>query len=182
MKRTHDYCIFFDLGSDLDFSNIDSAFDTGERSERKIKESMAIVYSFTLEVIDTNIDSVFNTGERSEPEKFDYKKVKTTFGPPLLPIKLPHWTPPLTNLRGCPDHPLLPRLEREACAQFNRDKNMRRNAARDRVLLYHFNNSGVTKYHCRVCDRESSTQDGADAKRSQVSVLMSGHIPPMLCF
>ena len=69
VKRTHDHCtcIFFDLGSDCDFSNI---------------------------------DSVFNTGERSEPEKFEYKKVKTTFGPPLLPIKPPHWTPPLTNLRG----------------------------------------------------------------------------------
>ena len=45
---------------------------------------------------------------------------------------------------GCPDHPLLPMLEREACAQFYRDKNMWRNAARDRVLLNHFNNSGVT--------------------------------------
>ena len=66
-----DHCIFFDFGSDWDFSNI---------------------------------DSVFYTGERSEPEKFDYKKVKTTFGPLLLPIKPPHWTPPMTNLRGCPDH------------------------------------------------------------------------------
>ena len=39
---------------------------------------------FDLEVIwdFSNIDSVFNTGEQSEPEKFDYKKVKTTFGPP----------------------------------------------------------------------------------------------------
>ena len=73
MKRTddHSFCILFDLGSDWDFSNI---------------------------------DSVFNTGERSEPENFDDNKVKTTFGPPLLPIKPPHWTPPLTNLRGCPDH------------------------------------------------------------------------------
>ena len=51
----------------------------------------------------SNIEFVFNTGERSEPEKFDYKKVKTTFGPPLLPIKPPHGTPSLTNLR-CPDH------------------------------------------------------------------------------
>ena len=57
VQRTDDYCIVFDLGSDLDFSNI---------------------------------DSVFNNGERSEPEKFDFKKVKTTFGPPLLPIKPPH--------------------------------------------------------------------------------------------
>ena len=75
VKRTDDHCIFFDLGSDWDFSNF---------------------------------DSVFNTGERSEPEKFDYKKVKTTFGPPLLPIKPPHWTPPLTNLMGvsrpCPSY------------------------------------------------------------------------------
>ena len=68
MKRMDGHCIFFDLTSDWDFSNI---------------------------------DSVFNTGERSEPEKFDYhKKVKPTFGPPLLPIKPPHWTPPLTNLSG----------------------------------------------------------------------------------
>ena len=111
VKRMHDHCIFFDLGSDWDFSNI---------------------------------DSVFNTGERSEPEKIDYEKVKTAFGPPLLPIKPPYWTPPLTNLRGCPDHPLLPMLKREACAQFYRNKNMSMNAARDRVLLNHFNNSGVT--------------------------------------
>ena len=69
VKRTDDHCIFFYLGSDWDFSNIDSVFNTGE------------------------------------PEKFDYEKVKTTFGPPLLPIKHPHWTPPLTNLRGGgPDH------------------------------------------------------------------------------
>ena len=67
VKRTHEHCILFDLGSEWDFSNI---------------------------------DSVFNTSERSEPENFDYKKVKTTFGPSLLPIKSPHWTPPLTNLRG----------------------------------------------------------------------------------
>ena len=31
------------------------------------------------------------------------------------------------------------------------------------------------------CDQDLSTQDGADAKRSQVRTLMSGHIPPMLC-
>ena len=31
--------------------------------------------------------------------------------------------------------PLLPMLEKEACAQFYGDKNMWRNAARDRVLL-----------------------------------------------
>ena len=28
-----DHCIFFDLRSDWDFSNIDSVFNTGERSE-----------------------------------------------------------------------------------------------------------------------------------------------------
>ena len=75
VKRMDDHCIFFDLGSDWDFSNI---------------------------------DFVFNTGERCEPEKFDYKKVKTTFGPPLLPIEPPHWIPPLTNLMGvsrpCPSY------------------------------------------------------------------------------
>ena len=40
--------------------------------------------------------------------------------------------------------PLLPMLEKEARAQFYRDKYIWRNAARDRVLLNHFNNSGVT--------------------------------------
>ena len=38
------------------------------------------------------------------------------------------------------------------------------------------------RYHCRVCDQESSTQDGDGAKCSQVHVLMSGLIPPMICF
>ena len=113
VKRTHDHCtcIFFDLGSDWDF---------------------------------LNIDSVFNNGERSEPEKFAYKK--QPLDPPLLPIKPPHWTPTLTNLRGV-SRPCPPMLERKACAQFYMDKNMWRNAARDRVLLNHFNNSGVT-YTC----------------------------------
>ena len=54
----------------------------------------------------SNID-IYNTctGERSEPEKTYKNKIKTTFGPPLLPIKCPHKTPPLKNLRGggCPD-------------------------------------------------------------------------------
>ena len=36
VQRTDDHCIFFDLGSDLDFSNIDSVFNTGERSEQKL--------------------------------------------------------------------------------------------------------------------------------------------------
>ena len=39
---------------------------------------------------------------------------------------------------------LLPMLEKESRAQFYRDKNMWRNFARDRVLINHFNNSGVT--------------------------------------
>ena len=33
VKRTDDHCIFFELGSDWDFSNIDSVFNTGEWSE-----------------------------------------------------------------------------------------------------------------------------------------------------
>ena len=40
---------------------------------------------------------MYNADKQSEPEK---NKIKTTFGPPLLPIKCPHKTPPLTNLRG----------------------------------------------------------------------------------
>ena len=118
------------------------------RTIRKWKEYMTIASSLTLEVIGIFqiLTLCFNTGERSEPEKFDYKKIiKTNFGPPLLPIKPPHWTPPLTNHRGCVQTtPLLPMLEREACAHFYRDRNMWRNAARDRVLLNHFNNYGVT--------------------------------------
>ena len=46
---------------------------------------------------------MYNTGERSKPEKNYNKKRKTTFGSPLLPIKHPCKTPPLTNLRGGPD-------------------------------------------------------------------------------
>ena len=34
-KKTDAHCIFFDLGSDWDFSNIDSVFNTGERSEQE---------------------------------------------------------------------------------------------------------------------------------------------------
>ena len=47
--------------------------------------------------------SIYNTGERSEPEKNYNNKIKTTIGPPLLRLKHPHKTPPLTNLRGGPD-------------------------------------------------------------------------------
>ena len=39
--------------------------------------------------------------------------------------------------------PLLPMLEKEACAQFYWDNNIWRNAARDRVLLNDFNNTAV---------------------------------------
>ena len=45
---------------------------------------------------------------------------------------------------GVQTMPLLPMLEKEVHAQFYRDKNMWRNAARDRVLLNDYNNSGVT--------------------------------------
>ena len=48
----------------------------------------------------SNIYTMYYTGERSEPEKNYKNKIKTTFGPPLLPIKYPHKTPPLKNLRG----------------------------------------------------------------------------------
>ena len=89
VKRTDAHCKVFDLGSDWDFSNIDSVL-------------------------------ILASGARQK--KFDYKKVKTTFGPPLLPIKPPHWNPPLTNLRGFQTVPLLPMLEKEARAQFYRDK------------------------------------------------------------
>ena len=84
---------------------------------------------------------MFNTGERSEPEKFDYKKV-------LDPLSYPsnlHTGPHLWQISGgVQTMPLLPMLEKEARAQFYRDKNMWRNAARDRVLFNDFNNSGVT--------------------------------------
>ena len=61
---------------------------------------------------------MYNIGERREPEKNYKNKIKTTFGPPLLPIKYPHKTPPLKNLRGGggvrtpgPPPPLDPRME-----------------------------------------------------------------------
>ena len=70
---------------------------------------MPIVYSLTLEVIGIfqilTLCLILASG--ASQKKIDYKKVKTTFGPPLLPIKPPHWTPPLTNLKGgegVPDH------------------------------------------------------------------------------
>ena len=48
----------------------------------------------------SNIYTMFNTGERRKKYK---SKMKTTFGTPLLPIRYPHKTPPLTNLwiRAC---------------------------------------------------------------------------------
>ena len=48
----------------------------------------------------SNIYTMYNTGERNEPEKNYKNKIKSTFGSPLLPIKYPHKTPPLKNLRG----------------------------------------------------------------------------------
>ena len=45
---------------------------------------------------------------------------------------------------GVQTMPLLPMLEKEARAQFYRDKHMWRNVSMDRVLFNHFNNSGVT--------------------------------------
>ena len=48
-----------------------------------------------------NIYFVFNKYLSHICKKKNYNnKIKTTFGPPLLPIKHPHKTPPLTNLRG----------------------------------------------------------------------------------
>ena len=38
VQITDDHCIFFDLGSDWDFSNIDSVFNTGERKKLIIKK------------------------------------------------------------------------------------------------------------------------------------------------
>ena len=106
---------------------------------------MTIIYSLTLEVIRIfQILTVFNTGERSELEKFDYKKYKQPLNPLSYPSNL-HTGPHLWQISGgIKTMPLLPMLEKEACAQFYRDKNMWRNVARNRVLLNHFNNSGVT--------------------------------------
>ena len=59
-------------------------------------------------------------------------------------------------------------------------------AQRDKVKSFILNNNHRYRYdsrfHCSVCEQESCTQDRADTKCSQVRVLMSGHIPPMLCF
>ena len=48
----------------------------------------------------SNIYTMYNTGERSEPEKNYKNMIKTTFNPPLLPIKYPHKTPPLEKSQG----------------------------------------------------------------------------------
>ena len=83
----------------------DSVHD-GRRGNPLNMEMIRIFQTFTL----------YNTGERSEPEKNYKNKIKTTFGTPLLPIKYPHKTPPLTNLRGGPDPrspPLDPRMTNE---------------------------------------------------------------------
>ena len=53
---------------------------------------------------------MYNTGERSEPEKKNNNKIKITFGPPLLPRKRQHKTPPLTNFGGGGSGPLPPPL------------------------------------------------------------------------
>ena len=47
-----------------------------------------------------NIYFVFNKYLSHICKKNYNNTIKTTFGPPLLPIKHPHKTPPLTNLRG----------------------------------------------------------------------------------
>ena len=108
MKRTDGHWIFFKLGSDWNFSNI---------------------------------DSVFNTGERREPEKFDYKKSKNNLWTPSPTHQTSTLDPTSDKSQGgVQTMPLLPMLEKEARAQFYRDKNMWRDAARDRVLLNHFNN------------------------------------------
>ena len=111
VKRTDNHCIFFDLGSDWDFSNI---------------------------------EFVFNTGERSEPEKNGLWKSKNN----LWTHSPTHQTSTLDptsdkSQGGVQTMPLLHMLEKEARAQIYRDKNMWRNAARDRILFNHFNNSGV---------------------------------------
>ena len=51
-------------------------------------EVIRIVQSFTLQYW------------RAKRARKKYNKIKTTFGPPLLPINHLHKTPPLTNLRG----------------------------------------------------------------------------------
>ena len=38
--------------------------------------------------------------KRARKKKYINNNKKKTFGPPLLPIKHPHKTPPLTNLKG----------------------------------------------------------------------------------
>ena len=108
------HCIFFDLGSDWDFSNI---------------------------------EAVFNTGERSEPENFWLQKSKINLWTPYPTHQTSTMDPTSDKSHGgggVQTMSLLPMLEKEAHAQFYGDKNMWRNAARDRVLLNDFHNSGVT--------------------------------------
>ena len=48
----------------------------------------------------SNIYNVLNTGERSEQEKNYKNKIKTTFGPPLIPIKLSTQDPTSDKSQG----------------------------------------------------------------------------------
>ena len=77
-------------GNDIFMKPRDSVHD-GRRGNPLNMEMIRIFQTFYI---------IYNTGERSEPEKNYKNKIKTTFGTPLLPIKYPHKSPPLTNLRG----------------------------------------------------------------------------------
>ena len=96
-----------------------------------------------------------------------YQSYNTRFGPHLMS----EWIP-CENYMMSPLVLYTPSFEAVSCFIYGR----RRDG------YYSTSDDLSCPYHCRVCDQESSTQDGADAKRSQVRVLMSGHIPPMLCF
>ena len=116
------------------------------KKEVKRTDDHCIFFDFGSNWNLSSNDSVFNTGERSEPEKIDYKKAKNNLWTPSPTHQTSKLDPTcdISQGGGVQTMPLLPMLEKEASAQFYRDKNVWRNAARDRVLLNHFNNSGVT--------------------------------------
>ena len=107
---------------------------------------MTIVYSLTLEVIGIfqilTLCLILASG--ASQKKLIIKKSKQPLDPLSYPSNL-HTGPHLWQISGgVQTMPFLPMLEKEARAQFYRDKNMWRNAARDRVLLNDFHNSGVS--------------------------------------
>ena len=101
------------------------------------------MYSLNLEAI--GILQIFYFNSIIPACEASQKNDHNFFLPPLLPIKPPYRTPPLTNLRvGVPDLAMNLCLRGEPMLNFKGIKIRRGKGARDRALLNHFRNSGET--------------------------------------